>query len=156
MPGRAADGTWAAGARRTIDADADRLWEEFVGPAGLGRWLAIPAPARALAEGDELRLADGTVLRAIRVRPPAQLRLRLDRAAWPHPRTAQLRLIPAATGVTVALHLEGLPDEAARRAAVARWREFLAGRHPLVGPERRPRASAPRPAAARIASVRPG
>lgn len=126
MPtGLAADGTYAAGARHTFDMTAEEAWRNWADAKGVGRWLA---PAKAsFEEGDLTTLKDGTDVVVIRARPPTLLRIRLNRLEWPRPRTAQLRVLPAARGVTVALHAEGLPDATTRADYIERWTKALAG-----------------------------
>lgn len=124
MPaGLAADGTYAAGARRTFDMTAEEAWRNWADARGLGRWLS---PAKAtLNEGDLTTLNDGTDVVVIRARPPTLLRIRLNRLEWTRPRTAQLRVLPAARGVTVALHAEALPDATTRADYIQRWTKAL-------------------------------
>lgn len=126
MPtGLAADGTYAAGARHTFDMTAEEAWRNWADAKGVGRWLA---PARAsFKEGDLTTLKDDTDVVVIRARPPTLLRIRLNRLEWTRPRTAQLRVLPAARGVTVALHAEGLPDAATRADYIQRWTKALTG-----------------------------
>lgn len=126
MPnGRAADGTYAAGVRRTFELTAEDAWTNWGGPEGLQRWLG--RAKKSLEEGAETVLADGTRVKAIRVRPPSHLRIRLEREDWSQARTAQLRVLRAARGVTIALHAEGLPDAATRADLIERWTQALAG-----------------------------
>ncbi|NTX39307.1 hypothetical protein HUA78_33220 [Myxococcus sp. CA033] len=126
MPtGLAADGTYGAGARHTFDMTAEEAWRNWAEAKGLGRWLS---PARAsFKEGDLTTLKDGTDVVVIRARPPTLLRIRLNRIDWPRPRTAQLRVLPAARGHTVALHAEGLPDATTRADYIQRWTKALTG-----------------------------
>ena len=124
MPtGRLANGQYQAGARRTFATTETAAWKQWTGAAGLARWLG-PLEGR-LEEGQSFAAPDGTRVTVIRAKPPSQLRLRLEHADWPHARTAQLRVLPAASGVTVALHLEGLPDAATREHTLARWKQVL-------------------------------
>ncbi|QSQ13146.1 hypothetical protein [Myxococcus landrumensis] len=126
MPtGLTADGSYQAGARRTMDLTAQDAWRNWAEAQGLGRWLS--QARTALTEGEETTLADGTHVLAVRVRPPSLLRIRLSRADWPQPRTAQLRVLAAARGSTVALHMEGLPDAAARAGYIEHWNAALTG-----------------------------
>ncbi|MCP3063944.1 hypothetical protein LXT21_34720 [Myxococcus sp. K38C18041901] len=125
LAGLAADGTYAAGARHTMDVSAEDAWRNWAEGSGLGRWLS--SPRTALKEGERTTLKDGTEVLAVRVRPPALLRIRLTRADWPRPRTAQLRVLPAARGHTVALHMEGLPDAASRAGYIQQWKKALSG-----------------------------
>lgn len=45
---------------------------------------------------------------------------------WDGPATLQLRAIPARTGTTLAVHLEGMPGADAREAMRRRWTDALA------------------------------
>lgn len=125
LAGLAADGTYAAGARHTMDMSAEDAWRNWAEGSGLGRWLS--SPRAALKEGERTTLKDGTEVLAVRVRAPALLRIRLTRADWPRPRTAQLRVLPAARGHTVTLHMEGLPDAASRAEYIQQWKKALSG-----------------------------
>ncbi|AKF86923.1 hypothetical protein MFUL124B02_35765 [Myxococcus fulvus 124B02] len=108
-----------------MDVSAEDAWRNWAEGAGLGRWLS--SPRTALKEGERTTLKDGTEVLAVRVRPPALLRIRLTRTDWPRPRTAQLRVLPAARGHTVALHMEGLPDAASRAEYIQQWKLALSG-----------------------------
>ncbi|MCP3100266.1 hypothetical protein LZ198_15455 [Myxococcus sp. K15C18031901] len=118
---------------------AEDAWRNWAQGEGLGRWLE-PSGAE-LQEGQEATLKDGTWVMPIRVRPPHQLRIRLRRPRQAQPWTAQLRVLPAARGVTIALHAEGLTDEATRTAFIARWNQAL--------------EAAPSPSLAKAATAKP-
>ncbi|WP_342376123.1 hypothetical protein NVS55_33335 [Myxococcus stipitatus] len=149
MPtGLTADGSFQAGARRTMDLTAQDAWRNWAEAQGLGRWLS--QARTALKEGEETTLEDGTQVLAVRVRPPSLLRIRLSRADWPHPRTAQLRVLAAARGSTVALHMEGLPDAAARAEYIEHWNAALTGAPVLAAKKA---ASKPKAAPAKKAPV---
>ena len=47
------------------------------------------------------------------------------KAGWDKDATLQLRVLPTATGTTLAVHLEGMPDAAARGEMRARWTATL-------------------------------
>lgn len=57
--------------------------------------------------------------------PKVVMRLEFHPPECSRSSTLQLRVIPAATGTTVAIHHEGLPDEAARRAMRQHWSDAL-------------------------------
>lgn len=124
MPtGRTADGGYQAGVRRSFAVGSEVAWAAWGEGAGLMRWVGtFPRP---LKEGDAVTLEDGTRVKVLRLVPPRQLRLRLEREEWPRARTVQLRLLPSVHGVTVALHAEGLPDAGARDETLARWTHVL-------------------------------
>ena len=129
MPtGRAADGSYQAGVRRSMQMSAEEAWKNWGESQGMARWLG--ACEEPLEEGKESALEDGTRIKAVRVRPPKQLRLRLEREDWAQPRTAQLRILKAARGVTVALHLEGLSSVRERSEVIERWTQALEGHAP--------------------------
>ncbi|MCE9672088.1 hypothetical protein LY474_30210 [Myxococcus stipitatus] len=124
MPtGLTTDGSFNAGARRTVDMTAEDAWRNWAQGQGLGRWLE--PSASTLTEGQEATLKDGTWVLPVRVRPPHHLRVRLRRARQARAWTAQLRILPAARGVTIALHAEGLLDAATRAAFIERWTKEL-------------------------------
>jgi hypothetical protein len=79
--GLAADGTYAAGVRRTFEMTAEDAWSNWSGPTGLARWLS----------------------------------------------GYKLRVLSTARDVTVALHLERLPDAATRAEMMERWTRVLEG-----------------------------
>ncbi|AGC48070.1 hypothetical protein MYSTI_06797 [Myxococcus stipitatus DSM 14675] len=148
MPtGLTADGSYQAGARRTMDLTAQDAWRNWAEAQGLGRWLS--QARTALKEGEKTTLQDGTQVLAVRVRPPSLLRIRLSRADWPHPRTAQLRVLAAARGSTVALHMEGLPDAQARAEYIEHWNAALTGAPQATATKA---ASAPKAASAKKAT----
>ncbi|WP_304988510.1 hypothetical protein, partial [Corallococcus sp. CA053C] len=100
---------------------------------GLARWVG--AYRQPLAEGEQAALPDGTRVTVVRCVPPRQLRLRLERDEWPSARTVQLRVLPSVHGVTVALHAEGLRDEADRDQVLAQWTHALEGWEAFSGRE---------------------
>lgn len=82
----------------------------------LGGTLALEPGAYALPDGTvgEVRAVSGRHLRLTQAPP-----------SWAGESTLQLRVAPAATGATVALHHERLADEAERERALAHWRTVL-------------------------------
>ncbi len=103
--GRTADGTWQFGVRRTIPLD----------------------PAGAWARLDALLERDDAVGETRSETPGVVRRLTYQMPGWPAPATLQLRVMPTATGSTLAVHLEQLPDAAARDAMRDRWKDALEG-----------------------------
>ena len=148
MPtGLTANGSFNAGARRTVDMTAEDAWRNWAQGQGLGRWLE--PSAGPLKEGQEATLKDGTWVLPVRVRPPHHLRVRLKRARQASAWTAQLRILPAARGVTIALHAEGLLDAATRSAFIERWTKELE-----AIPSAKPMAT--KPPARKASAARPG
>ena len=74
---------------------------------------------RALLDSDE-------AVRVIRSETPGRvLRAVYQPADWPSPSTLQLRVLPAATGTTLAVHHEHLPDAEARETMRRHWTAAL-------------------------------
>jgi hypothetical protein len=100
--GQTADGTWEVGVRRTLPLDPETAWTVL----------------RTLLDDEHVRgvrsETPGRVVRAT-YQPPE----------WEHPSTLQLRVLPAATGSTLAIHHERLPSADAREALCRRWTEAL-------------------------------
>ena len=101
--GQTADGSWQIGVRRTVPLDRAAAWELL----------------RTLVDGDEAvsgirSETPGVVLRAAYRLPGCST-----------PSTLQLRVLPARTGTTLAVHHDRLPDAAAREAMRRRWTDAL-------------------------------
>lgn len=115
--GRTADGTWQVGVRRTLALDPARAWTLL--PSLLGPEDAVLSPGRSFTT------PDGVACTVRTVTPGTVARLSWRPPGWPEPATLQLRVIPAATGTTLAVHHERLPDAAAREALRERWTAAL-------------------------------
>jgi hypothetical protein len=101
--GQAADGTWEVGVRRTLPLDAETAWTVL----------------RRLLDEDEH-------VRGVRSETPGKVvRAAYQPAEWPSPSTLQLRVLPAPTGTTLAVHHERLPSAEAREAMRRHWTEAL-------------------------------
>jgi hypothetical protein len=100
--GQTADGWWQVGVRRTAALDGDAAWT-------LLRTLLEDRAVRGVRSE-----TPGRVLRAI-----------YQPAGWAAPSTLQLRVMPAATGTTLAVHHEHLPDAEAREAMRRHWTDVL-------------------------------
>jgi hypothetical protein len=101
--GQTADGSWEVGVRRTVARDRDSAWTLL----------------RTLVDSDE-------DIGAIRSQTPGQvLRATYQPAGWDVPSTLQLRVVAAATGTTLAIHHERLPDAAVRETMRRHWTETL-------------------------------
>jgi len=101
--GQTADGSWEVGVRRTIARGRDEAWTLL----------------RTLVD-------DAEAIRGIRSETPGQvLRATYQPGGWVAPSTLQLRVVAAATGTTLAIHHERLPDAATREAMRRHWTEAL-------------------------------
>jgi hypothetical protein len=94
--GLTADGTWQLGVRRTFPITPEEAW------ALVERVF--------LAEGEVRSITPGTVVRL---------------AAAPAGSTLQVRVTPAATGTTIGIHHERLPDAETRERLLTRWTALL-------------------------------
>lgn len=101
--GQIADGSWEIGVRRTFPVDRAEAW----------------ALVSALLEDDP---AVGEVRS---VTPEKVIRVNYQPAEWTQGSTLQLRVMPAVTGTTVAIHHEGLADAAARETMRRHWTAAL-------------------------------
>jgi len=115
MAGRTTDGTWELGVRRTTPLPPDVVWQRLVHDPGA--LLGMPIVLEQGAQGT----ADGVAWRVRSVTARVVTRLSWLELGWTQSSTLQLRVLPAATGTTLALHHEGLPDEEARVRLLARW-----------------------------------
>lgn len=101
--GQTADGSWEVGVRRTVGLDGNTAWTLL----------------RTLLDGD------GAV-RGIRSETPGRVvRATYQPPDWATPSTLQLRVMPARTGTTLAVHHERLPDAQAREAMRRHWTHAL-------------------------------
>ncbi len=106
MTGQTKDAGWQVGARRTIPPEFDEAWDLLTSPPWLQRWSGLTA----LDAGDS-SVRSLTARRVVRVRTSQSL--------------VQLRLLPAASGTTVAFHEDQLPDEHARSQRKDHWAQLL-------------------------------
>lgn len=101
--GQTADGWWEVSVRRTVALDHEAAWT----------WV------RRLIHDDE-------AVREVRSETPGRvLRVTYQQEAWAAPSTLQLRVLPAATGTTIAVHNEHLPDSDTREAMRRHWTAAL-------------------------------
>lgn len=107
--GQTADGTWQLGVRRTI--------------AGF-------SVEEAWATGLELIAEDDAASEATSLTDLVVARFQYTQAGWDRHAILQLRVSDAAGGATIAIHLEKLPDEAAREGLLTTWTERLEGLQP--------------------------
>ncbi len=106
MTGQTKNAGWQVGARRTLPLELDQAWDLLTLPRWLHRWSGLTV----LDTGDPA-VRSLTARCVVRVRTPQSL--------------VQLRLLPAASGTTVAFHEEHLPDEQARSRRKDHWAQLL-------------------------------
>jgi hypothetical protein len=103
VTGQTKDGRWQFGVRRTAPLDEAAAWNALV-----------DLVARDPDAGEVRSTTAGSVARY-----PYRL------PAWDEAATLQIRVLRSATGTTLAVHLDGLPSEAARNAMQERWTAAL-------------------------------
>ena len=106
MTGKTRDAGWQVGARRTFPLELAHAWDLLTSQPWLQRWSGLTA-----LELDDPAVRSLTTERVARVRTPHSL--------------VQLRVLPAASGTTVAFHEEHLPDEQARSQRKDHWTLLL-------------------------------
>jgi uncharacterized protein YndB with AHSA1/START domain len=118
--GETAAAGFEVGARRTVDASADDVWEVIASrpELWLGEGVAVRKGERYSVPGasGEIRV----------VKPGDRVRLTWQPEGWATPATMQLALSRAQSGkTTITAHLEKLPDADARDAMREHLREAL-------------------------------
>ena len=106
MTGQTRDLGWQVGARRTFPLEVADAWHLMLSKPWLQRWSGLAA-----LELDDPAVRSLTTCRLARVRTPHSL--------------VQLRVLPAASGTTVAFHEEHLPDELTRLQRKDHWTHLL-------------------------------
>jgi hypothetical protein len=101
--GPTADGLWEIGVRRTAELDHDTAWNLL----------------RSLLDGDD------AVRGILSETPGSVVRASYQPRDWIAASTLQLRVLPAATGTTLAVHHERLPNSQAREAMGRLWTDTL-------------------------------
>ena len=126
--GETADAGFEVGVRRTVAATADEAWELITTrpELWLGEGASVAFDKGAVYDvppGDDGPGASGEVRV---VKPGDRLRMTWQPEGWPAPATLQVTLSESAPGRTaIGIHLERLPDAAAREAMRSRWRDAL-------------------------------
>jgi len=115
--GRTKDAGWEIGVRRTVPADVDVVWALLRSPEGTEAWLGGPVE---IAPGP-YRLDDGTDGEVRVDEPGSHVRLTWRPPGREEPTVVQLRVLPAASGATIAFHQERLDGPEEREAMRARW-----------------------------------
>jgi uncharacterized protein YndB with AHSA1/START domain len=116
--GQVADGTWELGVTRTCSLNVNDAWSAVVANEGQAIWLGTHVE---IAKGTSFELDDGTTGEFTVVKPRSHLRLSWHRPKWPNHARLQLRIMPTASGSSIAFHMERLPSGAQRRHYLARW-----------------------------------
>lgn len=111
------------GVRRTLPCADEALWRLLTSDEGLAIWLG---GSIALQQGATYILPDGTAGEVRVFRPGSHLRLTWQPRGWAGPALIQLRVLPAKTGATLAIHQEHLADSATRRAMKTHWENVIA------------------------------
>ncbi len=122
------DAGWQVGVRRTVPAQPDAVWTLLRSREGTEAWLGGPLE---IAVGP-YRLADGTD-GEIRVdEPGSHLRLTWRPPGREAPTVVQVRVLPAASGSTIAFHQEWLDGPEEREAMRARWTAAIGRRRGML------------------------
>ncbi|WP_154734502.1 SRPBCC domain-containing protein [Conexibacter sp. W3-3-2] len=127
--GRTRDAGWQCGVRRTVaGVDPTGAWARLASAEGTAIWLGGPV---ALEPGP-YALADGREGEIRVVRPGSHVRLTWQAAPGDPDTTLQLRVLPARTGTTVAVHQERLADAEQRAQMLAHWEGVLDALRPVL------------------------
>ena len=115
------DAGWQIGVRRTIPASANAIWAALMAPAGLAIWLG---PLAKLPErtGTFWQAEDGSRGDVRSYEAERLVRLTWNPASGTPETTLQLRLLPAKTGTTLAIHQERLTGPAERETMREHWK----------------------------------
>lgn len=122
--GLTASSGWELGLRRTLPVSPDRAWNVLTSPVGtrliLGKGVDLDpdTPGRANEEGP-------IAWELTTFHPGSHLRMKWRKAGWAKASTLQIRIIPAATGATIAFHQEALADKAAREELLTHWGQVM-------------------------------
>lgn len=114
---------YQVGARKTIAADPNIVWEFLTTADGLKLWLGR-VPFTHLAQGFSFELPDGTHGR-IRVLSDSHVRLSWQPPGWLRPSIIQLRVIPSNGKSVIAFHQEHLPGPDERNERKAFYKKTL-------------------------------
>ena len=120
--GRTKDAGWEIGVRRTVPAEVDEVWALLRSPEGTAAWMGGPV---AIAEGP-YRLEDGTDGEVRVDEPGSHIRLTWRPPGREEPTVVQVRVLPAASGATIAFHQERLDGPEEREAMRERWTGVIA------------------------------
>jgi uncharacterized protein YndB with AHSA1/START domain len=119
--GRAKDGTYQVGVRRTFATSPQHAWDTLTSPEGLAIWLGGEV---SLVKGESYQTAEAAGQVRV-VAPGSHVRLTWQPNRWDAPSTIQVRVLPAASGATVSFHQERMPGAAERESMHRRWSAAL-------------------------------
>ncbi len=121
--GKTKDAGWQIGARKTVAAGSDGIWDFLTTEPGLKTWLG-EIPVDSLSEGTEFTLPDGTKGK-VTVHSDSHLRMRWHPPDYPRASTIQVRAIPKDGKTVVAFHQEHLPGPDEREIRRAFFKDAL-------------------------------
>ena len=98
----------------------DFVWQALVDDPSALLGVPLRLEPGACCEGTE-----GSEVRVRSLTPRVVTRLAWREPGWERSSTLQLRVLPAATGTTVSIAHEGLPDEEARLRLLPHWTDRL-------------------------------
>jgi uncharacterized protein YndB with AHSA1/START domain len=119
--GRAKDGTYQVGVRRTFATAPQDTWDALTSPEGLAIWLGGEV---SLVKGEAYQTAEAAGEVRV-VAPGSHVRLTWQPDGWAAASTIQVRVLPAAGGTTVSFHQERMPGAAERESMHRRWSAAL-------------------------------
>jgi uncharacterized protein YndB with AHSA1/START domain len=123
--GQTRDRTFQVGVQQTMACSVEELWSTMTTGAGLQAWLGEGAPP-VLTPNTRFELPDGTRGQVGVFVPQDRLRLSWHPPGWERSSTIQIRLASSSRQRSVLrFHQERLPDEAAREARRAYFREAI-------------------------------
>lgn len=123
--GETQDTGFQIGVQKTVGVPHDRVWQTVTSPEGVAAWLGEDADV-VWEEGRDYALPDGSTGEVRVVRPGSHLRITWHPQGWPRASTIQVRTIEKGPGkTTISFHQEHLPDEEAREARRAHFKEAL-------------------------------
>lgn len=115
---------WEVGVRRTLPLTPEQAWAALTTPPGLAAWFGDDE-GLPLIQGERFVTADGTRGEVRSVAAGSMVRMTWQPPDWPEPSTLQVRVLPAATGATISVHHERLPDGAQGAAMRERWQAAI-------------------------------
>ncbi|TXK75940.1 SRPBCC domain-containing protein [Paenibacillus sp. N3.4] len=124
--GQTASVGFQIGVRRTIPLHREEIWELLISPEGRKLWLGEIAEV-AFEKGHKFETQEETTGGFRVVKPPEQIRLTWQPAAWPEASTLQIRLLPASQPfrTTISFHQEKLVNVQQREEMKKYWEEVI-------------------------------
>ena len=128
--GKTRDAGWQLGVRRTYPLDLWPAWECLLAPTGRAVWLGTDAPLDWSLKVPQI-LPHGLEIEFRVLKPGSHLRLQYFTASLARPSRLQIRVLPAKTGTTVAIHQEMLSTATERAQGLDHWKGVLHALDPL-------------------------